>query len=1016
MNCTARRRFFAATVTLAALLSSPFCVNVARAQQEQPEQAVPAKPAFTPPSTLAAGLKGAQWRAAQRGPLFAVDPLGTRLWRPKRDYKLPPEAEQPKAPPIGPPDGPDGTYHIETLAPFFGRKLTRVGSVTVLAPTEMTVIASDVQGNADPVKGLSRDEKIQVLQASLTDAQWKQMGSPTGLGIGDLDATQRALFLAVLPDPFILTSYTVKKDAQGRTIYENGTNNKTTLSEGERQQIRLRLNRTTRLTIPSQNDKNGCGEYVNTASEPQTPFYQVGQPNDYNKPEAFGVVLKDTVPAKLKQGQIDFESSALDATIDLRGVKTVGALMEKIAKATNLEIFADARVAKRALWVFGDPLPAASAPPVKKPETSANGAPTAPANANTAAAAAEPTPAAEPAPARAGDALKALCWAVTGAIRKVGPVYLLTDDIEGIGTRQAKIGRWVDEGNTRKSQLISRYTKTIRDHEPMQHIGFAAGDASAIKPDLMTKVEAEWKTSRGRYQGTKQNTSDLSPEQQKMVQNAIVSHQERANRGEKNLQPIVLDKVNVSVMPKLTYVMPGDKEADANVYLSLNNLLPPPATTSWDGKPLPSTDPVVLPPILARGGVVVVSPQSLSEIGLTIDAAKEKGLRGVWVVLDGLDGQQKISPEVLAQAAQMGKERGVPVSAVVRLLLAPSPKVEDAAVPSVDRNITVASQTGAQIAAVQARLPEYYPGANMYRTIFSPQADWLRPEAPLTAPLLKRRLLEIAQTPNLAGIVITNATAPGYGEKPGSPYYDAPGNDYGYTMENRLACLKETHVDPIDFGGEVGYGEVDLAIPFFVNGQTRQWTDDGELIKNKNAPVDPRDVWKTQRVAQTTALMTDLYKAFRAAQPTLPLFLSDFQEGFRSSAVIAWDKPDALPLAMPYDYSSEENNIAPLVQARKLSQTVLLTVQCGYCVVPTNPNYAMTTIAPGTGQAFARLVNGTLDPIKEVKSAAPGARPTWDGVVLNFGEVPVSQAVELLKTGMATPSTASGSSKSVAKK
>ena len=688
--------------------------------------------------------------------------------------------------------------------------------------------------------------------------------------------------------------------------------------------------------------------------------------------------------------------------------------MEKIAKATNLEIFADARVAKRALWVYGDPLPAAPAPPVQKPGAVANGAP--PAAANSAVAANEPTPAAEPAPARAGDALKALCWAVSGAIRKVGPVYLLTDDIEGIGTRQAKIGRWVEEGNTRKSQLMNRYSKTIRDHEPMQHIGFAAGDASAIKPDLMAKVEAEWKTSRGRYQGARQNTADLSPEQQKMVQSAIVSHQERANRGEKNLQPIVLDKVNVSVTPKLTYVMPGGKEADASIYMSLNTLLPPAATTSWDGKPLPSTDPVVLPPILARGGVVVVSPQSLPEIAMTLDVAKEKGLRGVWVVLDGLDGKQKVSPQVLAQAAQLGKEKGVPVSAVVRLLLAPSAKAEDTAASSVERNVTVAGQTGAQIAATQARLPETYPGANTYRTIYYPQADWLRPDAPLTAPLLKRRLLEIAQTPNLAGIVIDDAAAPGYGEKPGSPYYEGPGNDYGYTVENRLACLKATHVDPIDFGGEVGYGEVDLTIPFFVNEQVRQWSDEGTLIKDKNAPVDPRDVWKTQRVAQTTYLMTDLYKAFRAAQPTMPLFLTDFQEGYRSSTVIAWDKPDVLPLGEPYDYSSEENNLAPLLQARKLSQTVLLTVQCGYSIMPANPNYNTSEVAPGTGQAFARVVNVMLDPIKEVRTVAPGARPTWDGVVLDFGEVPVSQAVELLKTGMATPSAATVTAKTTAKR
>ena len=46
--------------------------------------------------------------------------------------------------------------------------------------------------------------------------------------------------------------------------------------------------------------------------------------------------------------------------------------------------------------------------------------------------------------ASAGDLLRALALAVTGTWRVVGPAYLLTDDLEGLGVRQGRIQDWVD--------------------------------------------------------------------------------------------------------------------------------------------------------------------------------------------------------------------------------------------------------------------------------------------------------------------------------------------------------------------------------------------------------------------------------------------------------------------------------------------------------------------------------------------------------------------------------------------
>ena len=526
------QRFFSPAPFSAALVAlyffSPTVVLPVWAQQNQATatsgEAVP----FTPPTTLAAGLKNMEWRAAQRGPLFAVNPQGTSLWRPKRDPHLPPDAEQPMADPIGPPDGPRNGYRPETLAPFFGRKLTRCGSVTVFAPTEMTVLATNLKGSPDPLAGLRRDEKIKILQASMTDAQWKQMGSPAGLGAADMDATQREIYLSLLPDPFIVTQWEISKSTGNDNQMSYTAPKKTTLAGAERMQIRLRMNRTTSMRIPSSTDKNGgYGQYVSTQAENQ-PMVQVSHPNEYGNPDAFGVLLKDTVPARLKPGHLAWDTPALDVDVDLRGAKTVGELMARLAKASGLELIADARVAALPLWVYGDPVTTPSLPGTRPGTTGA-------ADAAKLAPDTTTSPSAEPAPARAGDVLKALCWAVTGTIRKVGPVYLLTDDLEGIGTRQARISRWTNDGNIRKGQILAKYDPIIRAHQPLQYTGFAPNDPAALDAATVTKVEAQWQTSVGRYRGVTQSTSELPDAQQKMVRKAIESYQMRAARGEKKL-------------------------------------------------------------------------------------------------------------------------------------------------------------------------------------------------------------------------------------------------------------------------------------------------------------------------------------------------------------------------------------------------------------------------------------------------------------------------------------------------
>jgi hypothetical protein len=123
------------------------------------------------------------------------------------------------------------------------------------------------------------------------------------------------------------------------------------------------------------------------------------------------------VPSRAKPSQLAFDAPALDVRVSLVGAQTVDDLVGRVAKATGLELFADQRVGRLPVWTKGNA-------------------------------------------ARAGDLLEALARAITGAWRQVTPaapgtnrpVYVLADDVVGIGVRYARLWEWErDAGRSPKA-------------------------------------------------------------------------------------------------------------------------------------------------------------------------------------------------------------------------------------------------------------------------------------------------------------------------------------------------------------------------------------------------------------------------------------------------------------------------------------------------------------------------------------------------------------------------------------
>ena len=96
----------------------------------------------------------------------------------------------------------------------------------------------------------SLHDRLLLLLASLTRGDWRALGSPAGLGLGDLTPEQRAIFLSLLPDPFSIREGHVQRF--GSSYYLQGET--VSFTAEERAQVRLRLRREVRLVMPEARD------------------------------------------------------------------------------------------------------------------------------------------------------------------------------------------------------------------------------------------------------------------------------------------------------------------------------------------------------------------------------------------------------------------------------------------------------------------------------------------------------------------------------------------------------------------------------------------------------------------------------------------------------------------------------------------------------------------------------------------------------------------------------------------
>ncbi|MES2462405.1 MAG: hypothetical protein V4671_17615, partial [Armatimonadota bacterium] len=924
---------------------------------------------------LNVGLDAAVWDSATRGPLIAVAPEVVRpAWQVAiRKPQIGPDGNMlPIRPPQPPERMTDGRYRITDLADFFGRRVVRLKGMSVLAPTEMVVLNTKL-GRPDYFANLQSSEKLRMLQASLTAAQWKILGSANGLGVDDLTGEQRELFLSYIPDPMVIR----RQRALGNRSWTNTPDDKPVIVSGaQRSGVRLRINRTAQFSVPLEGDANFRHQLGNETAGTDIAVLNTYN-NGYDREKLYGQQVRSTVPNRLKPQQIDFAAPTLQAEVSLAGVKTVGELMARIRTATRTEIFADGRAAKQLLWIRAD----------------------------------------DTQTVRASDALQALCWSLTGAIRYVSDgspkgVFILTEDLEGIGSRLARISEWTQAAQEHASQTQRTLQEAIQKQQPLQHIGFAPEDPNALTGKASKTVEDGWKTTMGRYQGAMIPLSDLSAEQQELVRQGIASYDKTRSTYNGEHRDIVNNgTVSVSVQVRTCLLVPGVGEVrdQSSLYGGgdfISGLLPP--TTSYDQNPAAArpklADVASVPASMPVGGVLFMTPKTEEDARKVVRAARERGFKQVWLLLPvsvasaeaDTAGTNKSKALISAAIAEAQKQKPLlEIVAGLRLFsLSPSSDLPDSAVsPASSEDTQDVTITGEPPIVVAQRRVKNAIAADtdpaMYNFNLQNTRGWVRPDSPGLSERLAKRLSEIARTPGLSGMALLDTAPPGYSMPPPSRFFSGQDNKIavGYTPAARVAFIRSVGFDPIDIHPGAYVGTVDLRLPFFADEQPQFLM----------APPEPRPTgvnseaeWNRFRVETVTRSLASLYRSLKSSLPQVeggfPLYLQNLDTGTNGYGWFSrWEKGDAVPRRAIFDPMQPQNAFQ---EAQKASAVSLIDL--GYVDYPQVAGRSSLQPLPepvSPPVQFARSVNSMLNYNK-------GA---WAGLVLNFSAVSVDKALEMIQ-------------------
>jgi len=777
---------------------------------------------------------------------------------PERVMPAPPSA--PSDAEAGVPDNPTPTP--QSLAALYGRLGGWFGHVYALAPPTMTVLNTSPALADLPLSLLASQHPTPFLIGSFSSEQIRQMAT-TGLAFGDMTPDQQALVKSLLPHPLMIVPKSLGEpanvdfgkpgadidalekerqaaakeyDAQARTISEDALVGS----------LRLHGFLASEFTFDS---PAGSGISMSPGDQglQTTGAYKLAHGGFADiggwRPEGNPIIsyLKTDVPNTPKEGDFNWNRHDLERPVLLGGVRSVDDMTARLAKATGLELYVDPHYGPQPMAVVGD---------VKKPQA-------------------------------AGDVMQALALCVCGAWRQVGAAYVLTDDVQGLGSRQEFLREMVQTWSTRLTKASEDVGGHLRDMDWLHTLHFADGDSWALAPDQLEAVTKQHGTNGGKL-----SWKDLPPPLQARLRGQLMRHFDGDNMKsfERTAQSVAQalkpeTSVGVNLKFQLAISLPDTGAMKlGEPYRVQVPRDPPPAAPSDTSAPAGSVS--VDKPL--RG--VLCAPKTSEEARAIVAKLPQMGLNTLFldVFTNGrtffpnaaLPPESGSAAGVLQAVLDTAKPLHIPVYAVLDTLCwrkdgaGPHPKPWPV---GYEEDLTVGGE--APDHAVQRELDAHSTRPDTdreYEMAEKGAEGWASPLDPHVRRLLPALVHALAGTPGLVGLAFQDTATVGYRDL--AYEYDDEGISLGYMPENRLAYLRATHVDPVDLSA--GFDNLQLFLPF----EGFSTSFDVSLPNFRSSNEDTK-TWNKVRGEANKALLADCFAAARAAAPALPLFMRERQTG-----------------------------------------------------------------------------------------------------------------------------------------
>lgn len=716
---------------------------------------------------------------------------------------------------------------VDQVSIAYDRSERDFGLVRAVAPSSM-VLLNTAPDEPDIYQGMPPSDDFVLLADSLSDAQWQAINGSGGLSVADLDDKQRAMFMALLPQgrlkvaPWYGTGIFYTKD-QIRDLTD---------SLGE---TRIRLARTATALIMY----NGKGGYpVNDIPDrDNTDRWKLASREDWggSRDTVYGVKVRADVPNAPKNSELDYDAKSLQVAVDIDGLHTVADLVDAVAAATHVELYADARLEPKLLTVL-PPKPSGDGRPAPMPD--------------------------------AGDILQALAFCVTGTWRQVGPAFILSDDIAGIGTRTQlwhEFERDADE--LRKAPLLAAGADMLKRHGP-DDIGWF-GSPEAWTPDEM---------KANRYAGKQavyvpeldMTYSQFTPAQQALI---LRADQQFAHdytwqyKHEALSPPEASTRVRLTASIQVQLLVPTiakPVDADLNLFDAELFQTPPeaPDSSSQDVnrtsisamaaylkshpdimEKMRQKNPKLLDRILNPQPVKPVDPKALlagidhralllraaspTEARAAVDQAGALGFNEVWLLVFE-SGVASVAGSTLSRAQALigdqdaldaaideGRKQHVDIYACLDLL------AWGAEPPKGTADFTILGETSKQAWARESIFLadhtselDFEQGMIALDRPINAASVYVDPFSASVGGSLADLVRNVAHHSGLSGMIWRDMSPPGYG--PPHPEFTTSSLPLGFNPELRLGFMRLAHVDPIDIVSPNYYnGAADVSLPMF---------------------------------------------------------------------------------------------------------------------------------------------------------------------------------------------------------